>query len=93
MVSFRGEPRVPDGDASDLGGLSERSVEERVRQQVAAEILDEVDRVVAAPAHVYAQRIAELSAGPVDRVFWDGLLEGMLIAADVVAPRHEPPAD
>jgi hypothetical protein len=93
MASLLGEPEDADDDLTGPGAHAELSVENRVRQQIAAEILAEVDRVVSAPAHVYAQRIAELSAGPVDRLFWDGLLEGMLIAADVAGPRHESSAD
>ena len=83
MASFRGESKAADGDMMDPGRRTERSAEDLMREQIAAEILAEVDRVVSAPTHVYAQRIAELSAGPVDRLFWDGLLEGMLIAAEV----------
>jgi hypothetical protein len=93
IAPLLGESKDPGDGLTDPGGRAERTVEDRVRRQIAAEILAEVDRVTSAPAHVYAQRIAELSTGPADRLFWDGLLEGMLIAADVAGPHQESPAD
>jgi hypothetical protein len=90
MASLVGEPEDPDDDVTELSLGPSRSAEDRLRQQIANEILAEVDQVISAPAHVYARRIAELSAGPADRLFWDGVLEGMLIAADVAGPQHEP---
>jgi hypothetical protein len=93
MASFRGELRSPDGEAKKLGDSVDPSVEDRVRREIVSEIMAEIEEVVSAPAHVYEGRIAQLIAGPPDRLFWDGVVEGLLMAVDVAGPRDQPSPD
>jgi hypothetical protein len=60
-------------------------LENAVRDRLVAEIVSATDVVQAAPRFVYESFVASLAPGGSEQVFVQGILEGLLLAADIAS--------
>ena len=70
-------PVTVSGQRSDL--------ENEIRDRLVAEIVSATDVVQAAPRFVYESFVASLAPGGSEQVFIQGILEGLLLAADIAS--------